>query len=102
VDLESNHSDYLMIFNMGNPQEVSVLDIAQEIIYLTESHSRIVFRPLPENDPKVRRPDITRARAILGWEPKVSRHEGLRLTLPYFRSALEKKQLARMTKLSVR
>jgi nucleoside-diphosphate-sugar epimerase len=83
-----------MVFNLGSPEEVTVLEIAREIIHLTESSSPIIHQPLPEDDPKVRRPDIRKAREILGWEPKVSRHEGLRLTLPYFRAALEQRLLA--------
>ena|SRR5688572_7977883 len=71
--------------NIGNPQEVTLLDLAKRIIRLTGSRSEIVFRPLPEDDPKVRQPDITRARALLGWEPRVDTDEGLRLTLEWFR-----------------
>jgi dTDP-glucose 4,6-dehydratase len=71
--------------NIGNPHEMTVEAIAREIIRLTGSKSRIVYRPLPEDDPKVRQPDITRARRLLGWEPKVSLEEGLQRTLAYFR-----------------
>jgi dTDP-glucose 4,6-dehydratase len=71
--------------NIGNPQEVTLLDLAKRIIRLTGSRSEIVFRPLPEDDPKVRQPDITRARTLLGWEPRVDTDEGLRLTLEWFR-----------------
>jgi dTDP-glucose 4,6-dehydratase len=71
--------------NIGNPHEMTVEAIAREIIRLTGSKSRIVYRPLPEDDPKVRQPDITRARRLLGWEPKVSLDEGLSRTLTYFR-----------------
>jgi len=74
--------------NLGNPEEITVLDFAKEIIRLTGSKSRIIFCPLPQNDPKVRQPDITRAKTILGWEPKVSRQEGLRRTLQYFKKKL--------------
>jgi dTDP-glucose 4,6-dehydratase len=86
---KSPYSDEVMVFNLGNPEEVTVLELAREIIHLTESRSPTVFQPLPEDDPKVRRPDIRKAREVLGWEPKVGRHEGLRLALPYFLVALE-------------
>ncbi|OGG52226.1 MAG: NAD-dependent dehydratase [Candidatus Handelsmanbacteria bacterium RIFCSPLOWO2_12_FULL_64_10] len=71
--------------NLGNTQEMTVLDMAKKIISLTESKSRIVFGPPMEDDPKERRPDITRARALLGWEPKISPDEGLRKTIEWFR-----------------
>jgi dTDP-glucose 4,6-dehydratase len=71
--------------NIGNPQELTLLELAKRIIRLAESHSEIVFRPLPEDDPKVRQPDITRARTQLGWEPRVDTDEGLKLTLEWFR-----------------
>ncbi len=74
--------------NLGNPEEISILDFAKEIIRLTGSKSRIIFHPLPQNDPKVRQPDITKAKRVLGWEPKVSRREGLRRTLKYFQDKL--------------
>lgn len=72
-------------FNLGSPEEVRMLDLANEIIALVGSRSGIVFRPLPPDDPKVRRPDISRARARLDWEPKVPRQEGLVRTVRYFR-----------------
>jgi len=81
-------SDEVEPVNLGNPEEISILDFAKEIIYLTGSKSRIVFCPLPQNDPKVRQPDITKAKKVLGWEPKVSRQEGLKRTLQYFREKL--------------
>jgi dTDP-glucose 4,6-dehydratase len=71
--------------NLGNPHEVTILEFAREILALSGSRSSIIHKPLPEDDPKVRRPDICRARRILGWEPRVDRHEGLRRTLAYFR-----------------
>jgi dTDP-glucose 4,6-dehydratase len=71
--------------NLGRQDEISILDLAKEIIELTESRSKIVFRDLPENDPKVRQPSIKKANRILGWEPKVDRHEGLQRVLTYFR-----------------
>jgi dTDP-glucose 4,6-dehydratase len=75
--------------NLGNPNEVSILDFAKEILKLSGSNSRIEFKPLPQDDPKVRRPDITRARTLLGWEPKVERHDGMRQTMDYFRGTLQ-------------
>ena len=71
--------------NIGNPHEMTIEDIAKTIIRMTGSKSRIVYKPLPEDDPKVRQPDITRARTLLGWEPKVGLEEGLTKTLEYFR-----------------
>ena len=74
--------------NIGNPQELTILDLAKKVISMTGSKSRIVERPLPEDDPKIRQPDITRARKLLGWEPKVSLDEGLVPTIAYFRAKL--------------
>jgi len=71
--------------NIGNPQELTLLELAKRIIRLAGSRSEIVFRPLPEDDPKVRQPDIGRARTRLGWEPRVDTDEGLKLTLAWFR-----------------
>jgi dTDP-glucose 4,6-dehydratase len=76
--------------NIGNPQEMTLLELATRIIHLSGSRSEIVFRPLPEDDPKVRQPDITRARTLLGWEPKVPLDEGLQKTLDYFREKVER------------
>src|SRR5262249_35741752 len=76
--------------NLGNPDEVTILEFAQEILALSGSKSGIDYRPLPQDDPKVRKPDITRARQLLGWEPKVSRSEGLRRTLQYFLGKVQK------------
>jgi dTDP-glucose 4,6-dehydratase len=86
------NSDEAEPVNLGNPEEISILDFAKEIVRLTGSRSRIVFNPLPQNDPKVRQPDITKARRILGWEPKVSREEGLRRTLQYFKGKITASQ----------
>jgi dTDP-glucose 4,6-dehydratase len=86
------NSDEAEPVNLGNPEEISILDFAKEIVRLTGSKSRIVFNPLPQNDPKVRQPDITKAKRILGWEPKVSREEGLRRTLEYFKGKITASQ----------
>ena len=72
--------------NIGNPREMTIKEIAETIIRMTGSKSRIVYRPLPTDDPKQRRPDITRARTLLGWEPKVQLEEGLVKTIEYFRT----------------
>ncbi len=74
--------------NIGNPEEYSILKFAKIIIELTESKSEITFKPLPQDDPKVRRPDITRAKELLGWEPQISVKEGLKKTIRYFKEEL--------------
>lgn len=79
-------SDYHLPVNIGNPDEITILDFAQEIIRLTGTRQKIVFKPLPKDDPMQRQPDITKARKLLGWEPKVSRSEGLRITYEYFKT----------------
>jgi dTDP-glucose 4,6-dehydratase len=75
--------------NLGNPDEITLLELAHRILEVTGSKSRIVYRPLPEDDPKVRRPDIGKARRLLGWEPRVSLDEGLQRVLPYFRNKVK-------------
>ncbi len=81
-------SDYKEPMNIGNPEEITMLDLAKEIIALTGSKSKIVFRDLPVDDPKIRQPDITKAQKILGWQPKVARTEGLKRTMKYFQEKL--------------
>jgi len=81
-------SDINYPVNIGNPNEISILDFAKEILNLTKSKSKIVFKPLPVNDPKIRRPDISKAKKLLNWEPKVSREEGLKKVLEYFKKEL--------------
>src|SRR5208283_5247350 len=71
--------------NLGNPDEMTILEFAEGICRMTGSRQEIVFLPLPEDDPKLRRPDIGKARAVLAWEPRVPLEEGLRLTVEYFR-----------------
>jgi dTDP-glucose 4,6-dehydratase len=83
------NSDYNGPVNLGNPVEIEVGDLAERIIGMTESGSRIVYRPLPEDDPQVRRPDITLARDLLGWEPEVDLEEGLGRTIEYYRGLSE-------------
>lgn len=79
-------SDYVMPVNIGNPDEITIKQFGEEIIKLTGTSQKLVLRDLPVDDPKQRRPDITKAREILGWEPKVSRAEGLKITYEYFKS----------------
>ncbi|PLK45616.1 MULTISPECIES: UDP-glucuronic acid decarboxylase family protein [Emticicia] len=79
-------SDYAYPVNVGNPAEITIKQFAEEIIKLTGTDQKIVHKPLPKDDPKQRQPDITKAREILGWEPKVSRAEGLAITYNYFKS----------------
>ncbi|HUR52782.1 MAG TPA: GDP-mannose 4,6-dehydratase, partial [Gemmataceae bacterium] len=82
--------DYHEPVNLGNPAEITILQFAEEVRKLAGSDSRVEFRPLPQDDPKVRQPDISRARQLLGWEPKVGREEGLKRTMDYFKKKLGK------------
>ena len=79
-------SDYAYPVNVGNPDEITIAEFAEEIIKLTGTSQKVIYKPLPVDDPKQRQPDITRARQILGWEPRVSRSEGLKITYDYFRN----------------
>ena len=83
-------SDYAYPVNVGNPGEITINQFAEEIIALTGATTKVIYQPLPTDDPKQRKPDITRAQEILGWEPKVSRSEGLKLTLEYFQKVVNK------------
>ena len=76
--------------NLGNPDEVTILEFAREIQSLAGGSVGIVYKPLPQDDPKVRQPDIGRARSLLGWEPKVGRREGLERTLRYFQEQVSR------------
>jgi dTDP-glucose 4,6-dehydratase len=87
-------ADFHEPVNLGNPNEVSILDFAKEIQGLAGRPCAIEFKPLPQDDPKVRRPDITRARKLLGWEPVVGRSEGMRRTMEYFRGKVQQGQAA--------
>ena len=80
--------------NLGNPKEMTILEFAKAVLEVTGSRSTIVFKPLPEDDPKVRQPDIAKARALLGWEPRVPLREGLERTVAYFRSRLPAERAA--------
>jgi len=91
------HSDYSMPVNIGNPDEISLQNFAEEIIKLTGTSQKIVYKDLPADDPKQRQPDISLAKKILNWAPKVSRSEGLKITYDYFKS-LPKEELNKMPK----
>lgn len=90
-------SDYSQPVNIGNPDEISLKDFAEEVLKLTNSNVKISYQPLPADDPKQRKPDITKARQLLGWEPKVHRSEGLRITYDYFK-ALPQQELYKQPK----
>ena len=79
-------SDYALPVNIGNPDEITILQFAEEVIKLTGTQQKIIFEPLPKDDPKQRQPNTTKAKEILGWEAKVSRAEGLKITYAYFKS----------------
>lgn len=82
-------SDYHLPVNIGNPDQITLKEFAEEIIALTGTRQKIVYKPLPQDDPKQRQPDISLARKLLGWEPKVNRAEGVRITYEYFKSLPE-------------
>jgi dTDP-glucose 4,6-dehydratase len=82
-------SNYAYPINIGNPGEITINQFAEEIIALTGAKTKIIYKPLPKDDPKQRQPDITRAKELLGWEPKISRSEGLKLTLDYFKKVVQ-------------
>ena len=90
-------SDYAQPVNVGNPDEISLKDFAEEIIRLTGTTQKIVYKELPKDDPKQRQPDITRAQEILGWQPTINRAEGLKITYDYFKN-LPKEELYKMPK----
>lgn len=87
--LKPSPQDLIPVFNLGNPEEVNILDFAKEVLTVAGSKSEIVFKPLPQDDPKVRKPDIRKGRAVLGWKPRIDRRKGLQKTLEYFRDKLE-------------
>lgn len=87
-------SDYILPVNIGNPDEITILDFAKEVVKLTNSHQKIVYKPLPQDDPLQRQPDITLARKVLNWEPKTSREVGMKKTYQYFKG-LTKEELYR-------
>jgi len=90
-------SDYALPVNIGNPVEISLKEFAEEVLALTGSNVKITYKPLPVDDPKQRQPDITKAKTLLGWEPKIGRQEGLKRTYEYFKS-LPKEELTKQPK----
>ena len=88
-------SDYVMPVNIGNPDEITIKEFGEEIIKLTGTKQKMIYKPLPTDDPKQRQPDITLAKKLLGWEPKVKRAEGLKITYSYFKS-LTKDELTKV------
>lgn len=82
-------SDYHLPVNIGNPVEITLQQFAEEVLELTGADVKIVYKPLPQDDPKQRQPDITKAKSLLGWEPKINRSEGLKRTLAYFKEVLQ-------------
>jgi dTDP-glucose 4,6-dehydratase len=90
-------SDYDMPVNVGNPSEITLKEFAEEVLKLTGSSQKIIYKPLPVDDPKQRQPDITKAKEILGWEPKVARAEGLKVTYEYFKN-LPKEEWSKLPK----
>jgi dTDP-glucose 4,6-dehydratase len=83
-------SDYHLPVNIGNPAEITLKEFAEEILTLTGSKQKLIYQALPTDDPKQRKPDITKATELLGWAPKVDRKEGLKITYEYFKEALNK------------
>jgi dTDP-glucose 4,6-dehydratase len=86
--LRLSRSDEHLPVNIGNPNEFTILECAQLVLKVTGSQSKICYEPLPQDDPKQRRPDITKARQLLGWEPKIDLETGLRLSLDYFKKGV--------------
>jgi dTDP-glucose 4,6-dehydratase len=87
-----SQSDFHEPVNIGNPREMTIKQFAEEIQRITGTDSEIVYKPLPVDDPKVRQPDITRAKKVLGWEPRVQFEEGIAKTIDYFRGCIERGQ----------
>jgi nucleoside-diphosphate-sugar epimerase len=79
-------TEYALPINIGNPGEFTILELAEKVIELTGSKSKIIKEPLPEDDPKQRKPDISKAKKFLNWEPKISLEQGLRKTIEYFKA----------------
>jgi UDP-glucuronate decarboxylase len=88
IRMMNTQDDFLGPVNLGNPGEFTILELAERIIHMTGSRSKIIFRPLPQDDPAQRRPDIRLAREILGWQPKIPLEEGIGITIAYFRSVI--------------
>jgi dTDP-glucose 4,6-dehydratase len=88
-------SDEHMPVNIGNPEEFTILECAEEVLKVTGAKSELVFKPLPQDDPLRRKPDITKARTLLGWEPKIQLRKGLELSLSYFQACVDKGLVAK-------
>lgn len=88
------HSEEVEPVNIGNPDEITILEFAKEIIELTGTNSEITFEPLPQDDPQVRQPDVTKATEVLGWKPKTGRNEGLKNTLDFFKAQVKTAETA--------
>ncbi|HEX8678313.1 MAG TPA: hypothetical protein VF683_00005, partial [Chthoniobacterales bacterium] len=97
-----SQSDFHEPVNIGNPREMTIKQFAEEIQRITGTESEIIYKPLPVDDPKVRQPDITRAKKILGWEPKVRFEEGIVETIEYFRGCIERGQFGERMELAAR
>jgi nucleoside-diphosphate-sugar epimerase len=95
--LAPDTEDMHLPVNIGNPHEMTVLEIAETIVQLTGSKSKIIFEPLPEDDPKVRRPDITRAMQLLDWTPRITLEDGLTRTIEYFKTRLQPSVVSRQS-----
>ena len=89
VKLMNSSDDFIGPVNLGNPNEFSILDLAEKVIELTGSRSKIVYAPLPADDPVQRQPDISLSKKELGWEPKIQLEEGLKKTIEYFRDLVK-------------
>jgi UDP-glucuronate decarboxylase len=81
--------DFIGPVNIGNPVEFTIKELAEKVVEITDSRSELIFKPLPQDDPKQRRPDITLAKEKLGWEPKIKLEEGLKMTIPFFADLLK-------------
>ena len=90
--LRLSRSDEHFPVNIGNPIEFTILECARQVIAITHSKSEIRYEPLPQDDPKQRQPDITKARTLLGWEPKIGLQQGLQMSLDYFREAVRSEE----------
>ena len=91
--LRLSRSDEHLPVNIGNPGEFTMIECANVVLKVTNSQSKITFEPLPEDDPKQRRPDITKAKTLLGWEPLIDLEKGLNLSLPYFREGVSREKV---------
>jgi len=89
IKLMDSPDDFIGPVNIGNPVEFTIRELAEKVVEMTDSRSELIFKPLPQDDPKQRRPDITLAKEKLGWEPKIKLEEGLKMTIPFFEDLLK-------------